>query len=263
MQQGESLIKQEFHIKHPYLFVGILELVVIAVAISVGTVVKKLGFPIYTLYGGMLLILTTITALILKKMSWWKTIGFRELHKKDLYLLIIPAVPMVGNLFGSYRLLELGFYIYYLLLTIMSGFLEEGLYRGVMLRVLLQKGTWRAVIITSLIFSLSHIMNAFAGWVWQHVILQLIYSFAIGFGWAAFALRTGTIWPLMTIHFLNNFFSFIKTENLIKTLQTSKPTIEGTVYSVVLSIVFIIYGIIVTRSYMRIEKQKQNNQNDQ
>ncbi len=257
------MIRQEFHIRHPYLFVGILELVIIVVAISVGTIVKKLGFPIYALYGGMLLILSTITALILKKMKWWKAIGFKRLDKKSLYLLIIPVIPMIGNLFGSYRSLELGFYIYYLFLTIMSGFVEEGLYRGVMLRVLLQKGAWRAVSITSLIFSLSHIMNALAGWDWQHVVLQLIYSFAIGFGWAAFALKTGTIWPLMIIHFLNNLFSFIKTENLIKTLQTSKPTMEGIVYSVVLSIVFIIYGIIVTRSYMRIEKQQQKKQEDQ
>jgi membrane protease YdiL (CAAX protease family) len=233
-----------------------LELVIIVVAISVGAIVKKLGFPIYALYGGMLLILSTITAIILKKMKWWKVIGFRRLDKKSLYLLIIPVIPMIGNLFGSYRSLELGFYIYYLLLTIMSGFVEEGLYRGVMLRVLLQTGAWRAVIITSLIFSLSHIMNALAGWDWQHVVLQLIYSFAIGFGWAAFALKTGTIWPLMIIHFLNNFFSFIKTENLIKTLQTSKPTMEGIVYSMVISIVFIIYGIVVTRSYIRIEKQQ-------
>lgn len=242
--------EQKFHERHPYLFVAFLGMIVIIVALSVGTIVKKLGLPDYTLYGGTMMILATITVLILQKIKWWKTIGFRRFDKKYITLLIIPAIPMIGNLFGSYKSLELEFYIYYLLLTVMVGFVEEGIYRGLMLRTLLQRGVWKAVIITSLIFSLSHIMNALAGWDWQHVALQLCYAFAIGFGWAAFALRTGTIWPLMLIHFLTDFFSFIKTEDLIKSLQQSKPGLEEIIYSLTLSIVFIIYGIILTRSYI-------------
>jgi len=248
--------ENSFHMRHPYLFVTILELVIIAVAIIVGTMTKRLGLPDYTLYGGTMLILSVITALTLQKMKWWETIGFRSFNDKYFLLLIVPAIPMIGNLFGSYRSLEVGFYFYYLLLTIMSGFVEEGMYRGLMLRVLLKKGVWKSVIITSLIFSLSHLMNALAGWNWQHVALQLCYAFAIGFGWAAFALRTGTVWPLMLIHFLNNFFSFIKSEDLIKSLQSSKPSLGGIIYTIVLSIIFIIYGIIVTRSYILAEKQK-------
>lgn len=248
--------EKSFHMRHPYLFVTILELVIIAVAIAVGTMTKKLALPDYTLYGGTMLILTAITALTLKRMKWWKTIGFNSFDNRYILLLIVSAIPMIGNLLGSYKSLELKFYFYYLLLTIMSGFVEEGMYRGLMLRALLKKGVWKAVIITSLLFSLSHLMNALAGWNWQHVALQLCYSFAIGFGWAAFAIRTGTIWPLMLIHFLNNFFSFIKTENLIKSLQSSTPSLEGIIYTIVLSIIFIIYGIVVTRSYLLNEKQK-------
>lgn len=251
--------EEKFHGRHTYLFVIILELVILATAIVVGIITRKLGLPDYILYGGMMLILVTITVLTLQKMKWWKTIGFIRFNKKYSYLLIIPAIPMIGNLLGSYQMIGVELYAYYFILTIMAGFVEEGIYRGLMLRALIQKGIWKAVIITSLLFSLTHIMNALAGWNWQFVLLQLCYAFAIGFGYAAFALRTGTIWLLMILHWLCDFFSFIKSEDLIKSLQTNQPSLEGMIYDIILSIVFIIYGIVVTRSYIRNEKLNRDN----
>lgn len=246
--------KQKIHQRNPYLFVVVLEVIVIFVLLVVGTITIKLKLPEYFLYGIVMVILTIITAVILWKYDWWRTIGFRRLNKKYIPLLIIPLIPMIGNLFGNYSSLHVGFYFYYLLLCAMSGFVEEGMYRGIMLRVLLKKGVWQAMIISTLLFSLSHFMNALAGWNWGHVILQLCYSFAIGFGWAAFALRTGTVWPLMLIHFLNNFFSFIKTENLIKSMQSSEPDLQGIIYSIILSVIFMIYGVIVTRAFIKEKK---------
>lgn len=247
---------QKFNERHPYLFVIILEIIILAVAAIVGTITKKMGLPDYMLYGGTMLVLAAITALILWKMKWWETIGFRRLNKKHIYLLVIPALPMIGNMLGSYKQIEIGFYIYYLLLNLLVGFVEEGIYRGLMLRVLLKKGVWKAVIITSMLFSLSHIMNALAGWNWLHVLLQLGYAFAFGFGWAAFALRTGAIWPLMLVHFLGNFFSFIKAEDLIKSLQSSEPGLSGIIYGIILIVVFIIYGVVVIRGYIKEERIK-------
>jgi membrane protease YdiL (CAAX protease family) len=246
--------KQKFPEKHPYLFVIILEIVVILVSIIVGTIIFKLKLPEYLMYGGIMVILAIITSLTLWKLNWWKNIGFRGLKKKYIPLIIIPIIPLIGNLFGSYNSLQIGFYIYYFFLNVLVGFSEEGIYRGLMLQALLKKGVWKAVIISSLLFSLTHLMNALVGWNWGHVLLQLCYSFAFGFGWSAFALRTGTIWPLMLIHFLNNFFSFIKAENIIKSLQSSQPDLTGILYSVILSIIFIIYGVVVIKSYIKEKK---------
>lgn len=141
----------------------------------------------------------------------------------------------------------------------MVGFVEESMYRGLMLQALLKKGVWKAVIISSLLFSLSHFMNALTGWNLYHVLLQLTYSFALGFGWSAFALRTRTIWPLMLIHFLIDFISFIKSENIIKYLQSSQPDMNDIIYSIILSTVFIIYGIVVTKSYIKERKHIDEN----
>ena len=254
--------KQKFHEKHPYLFVIILELIIIVVALIAGTITFMLKLPEYTLYGITMVILAIITSLILWKMDWWKTIGFQRFKKKHLLLLIIPVIPLIGNLFGTFNSIGLGFYIYYFFMCLFVGFVEEGIYRGIMLQTLLKKGVWKAVIISSLLFSLSHIMNALAGWNWSHVLLQLTYSFAIGFGWSAFALRTRTIWPLMIIHFLIDFFSFIKAENIIKSLQSSQSDIKGIVYSLILSVIFIVYGIVVTKLFIKEKRNKACNKQD-
>ena len=242
-----------FHKTHPYTFVFVLQFTIFIVAILSGVVTKRFGLPIYMLYGIMMATLSLITAIILWKMNGWKDVGFRKLHKKHLYLLIVPALPLLGNTIGHYKAIDVELYVYYLFLNIMVGFVEEGMYRGLMLRALLQKGIWLAAFVPSTLFSLSHSMNLLAGWPWQYVMLQLIYSFAIGFGWAAFAIRTKTIWPLMLIHGFGNYLSFIKSEDLIKTLQSSEPGLEGMISTAFFTIVFMIYGIVVLRSHMKKE----------
>jgi membrane protease YdiL (CAAX protease family) len=248
---GRLMDTQKFHERNPYLFVLILEISIIAVLFIVGGIALKLELPEYYMYGSVLAILAIITAIILLKLDWWRTIGFQRLSKKYMLLLIIPVIPLIGNLFGRYNSIQFGFYIYYFLLSVLVGFAEEGIYRGIILQVLLKRGVWKALVISSVLFSLSHIMNALAGWNLGHVLLQLTYSFALGFGWSAFALRTGTIWPLMIIHCLIDFFSFIKAENIFKSLQSSQPDLKAIIYSIGLSAIFIIYGIVVTKSMIK------------
>ena len=251
---------QKFHERNPYLYVLILEISIIAVLFIVGGIVLKLELPDYYMYGIVLALLAIITAIILWKLDWWRVIGFQRLSKKYTLLLIIPVIPLIGNLIGRYNTIQFGFYIYYFFLSVMVGFAEEGIYRGIILRVLLKRGIWKALILSSVLFSLSHIMNALAGWNLGHVLLQLTYSFALGFGWSAFALRTGTIWPLMIIHCLIDFSSFIKAENIFKSLQSSQPDLMEIIYSVGLSAVFIIYGIVVTKSMIKADQVPQGAQ---
>jgi hypothetical protein len=103
---------QKFHKRYPYLFVIILEVIIIAVALIAGTITFMMKLPEYTLYGITMVILAIITALILWKMNWWRTIGFQRLNKKYILLLIIPVIPLFGNLFGPYNSIQFGFYIY-------------------------------------------------------------------------------------------------------------------------------------------------------
>ena len=113
---GRQMDIQKFHERNPYLFVLILEISIIAVLFIVGGIALKLELPEYYMYGIVLTILALITAIIPWKLDWWRIIGFQRLSKKYMLLLIIPVIPLIGNLFGRYNSIQFGFYIYYFLL---------------------------------------------------------------------------------------------------------------------------------------------------
>ena len=239
-----------FHQRHPYLFVLILEATVVGAFVIAGALVKRLEMSHQALYGIGFVILTAISLMLLTRMRCWKEVGFRPLGK--YHLLWLPALPMIVNVFeglsGEGTVLPGAMLLGLLGLTALNGFVEEVFYRGLMLRALVAKGIWRAVIITSLVFAITHSLNVLAGWSLEKVLWQLSYSFAFGFGWAAFALRTGTIWPLILIHFLNNFFALYRPGSIV---QTGSVSALGRGIIAFYTVAFIAYGVIVTRSHIK------------
>lgn len=73
---------------------------------------------------------------------------------------------------------------------------EELLMRGTVLPGLATRGVWFGVFISALLFSLMH-GNP----------VQTIYQFCIGAVLAALFLLSGSIWPSVIVHFLNNFIT--------------------------------------------------------
>jgi membrane protease YdiL (CAAX protease family) len=239
-----------FHQRHPYLFVGALEATLVGAFIVAGALIKRLGLPQGALYWIGFVILTVISLVLLTRMRWWKEIGFRPLG--EYRLLWLPILPLIVTLFefssGGGELVRGTVVLFMLVLTALNGFVEEVFYRGLMLRALAPKGIWRALVVTSLIFAFTHSMNVLAGWSTERVLWQLCYSFALGFGWAAFALRTGTIWPLILIHFLHNFFSLSRSGSVIQTGDLSTVS-RGIMLFYTMA--FIAYGVVVTRSHIK------------
>jgi membrane protease YdiL (CAAX protease family) len=235
-----------FHQRHPYLFVGVLEATIVGVFVVAGALTRRLGLPPEALYGIGFAVLTVVSLVLLARMRWWKEVGFRPL--RGYRLLWLPALPLIGTLFqffsGGGELVRGTVLLSILVLTALNGFAEEVFYRGLMLRALVPKGRWRALVITSLIFAFTHSLNMLTGWSTERVLWQLSYSFAFGFGWAAFALHTGTIWPLILIHFLNNFFSLAGSGSVIQTGEVSTVS-QGIM--LFYTVAFIVYGVVVTR----------------
>jgi len=242
--------RMRFYRRHPYLFVAFLEATFAGTFIVAGALTKRLGLPLDALYWIGFVILTVIGLVLLTRMRWWKEVGFRPL--RECHLLWLPALPLIGTLYqffsGGGELARGTVVLFMLVLTALNGFAEEVFYRGLMLRALVEKGVWRALLITSLIFAFTHSMNVLTGWSPERVLWQLCYSFAIGFGWAAFALRTGTIWPLILIHFLNNFFSLSGSGSVI---QTGELSTGSRCIMLFYTVAFILYGVLVTRSHVK------------
>ena len=91
------------------------------------------------------------------------------------------------------------------------GVFEEMAYRGCVFMLILRsnKGStaqiFRAVVVSSALFGLVHIVNLFAGGGPVATLLQVGYSFLIGAMCCFVLMRTGSIWHCALIHAVYNF----------------------------------------------------------
>lgn len=235
---------------HPYGFVAILEAVVVLVYLLVGTIAYFLRLSNMVLYGLANLVLTLIVIALLTRLGWWKTVGFKPLHRRgDLFYFLILLVPMVLNFIPGVQIESIVYVTGVLVITLMVGFAEETIFRGLMLQALKPLGHWRAAIITALLFGLTHAMNAMTGKSALDSMMQIGYAAAIGFAYAALALKKDGLWLLILAHFLTDFVFFIQKPGF------SLPPFWQSFLVISLTVVFTVYGIFVmqqrSRSHVR------------
>lgn len=181
----------------------------------------------------------------------WRATGFltpptwRRLAPA-LPLLLLPAIPAV---FGPGVASQPGWEVAVIAFGVATvAFGEEAVFRGVVLRVLLSRGLRTAVFGSAALFGLMHIMNAFLGSDPITATAQVIMTFGIGIGFAAVALATGTIWPLLVIHFFMNFTNSIQgaTPGEVTTAATADLLLNGGI-NVALGAIAAAYGCWLLR----------------
>ena len=90
------------------------------------------------------------------------------------------------------------------------GVREECLYRATIQNIVAKKhansvkGIWITVIVSSIIFGLTHATNLFFGMDPRAVLAQVISSAALGLLFGAVYLRSGSLWALILIHTLTD-----------------------------------------------------------
>jgi membrane protease YdiL (CAAX protease family) len=94
-----------------------------------------------------------------------------------------------------------------------AGALEELVFRGLILSLLLggdpdenPSNTWRAIMISALLFSVPHALNLFVGHAEARVFAQLVWSFLLGIVFACLRLSGRSIWPVAVLHGVMNAF---------------------------------------------------------
>jgi membrane protease YdiL (CAAX protease family) len=147
-------------------------------------------------------------AVVLTRLHWWRRVGFtpvREWRAPHLVtpLLLMLALPIVG-LTGRGLMATTG-----LILSLQVGFMlidifmEEVTYRGVILEALAGYGSGPRVMISAVLFGLSHLDNLFLpGADELGVAYQVFEAALVGILLAAVRLRMNTIWPVMAAHAL-------------------------------------------------------------
>jgi membrane protease YdiL (CAAX protease family) len=126
-------------------------------------------------------------------------------------------------------------------LALMVGFVEESVFRGLMLTALRERGVWRAIIVTSVLFGLTHLANVLAGATVLETISQVAYTIAFGVAFAALVLSTGIIWPLVLAHAAIDAAYFLQVPGFAFSTTWTLIINLGVV------VVFTGYGIVVMR----------------
>ncbi len=213
--RGYILDSSTFAERHPWLF-SILVVLLIFIVNGVGVAfAMRLGFPPTTYAAYSELALVVFFVLIVSGMRWWGRIGFHQVRSPQAIALYLPAfIPVLGNLIFGVRVRAVPAVLAYLLLASAVGFVEETAFRGLILRAFRPRGRWTAVLVSAGFFGFAHGINILAGSNDLYVLVQIGYALAIGFGFAAMALRGGVIWPLMVAHALTDFAAFINSNQI-------------------------------------------------
>lgn len=176
--------------------------------------------------GEMMLILVSVAAhailaiILLAWLNWWTQVGFNGPSKwHSLYLLWVVPIPVLLNLSSGIHASSQATIALYAVITILTGFNEEAIFRGIMLESLLPFGPIEASAISALLFGTAHLSNLVAGFNPSLVLFQVVSAIPLGFLFAALRLRTNTIWPLIVTHAAIDFAAFLAAGQMV----TSRP----------------------------------------
>jgi len=115
---------------------------------------------------------------------------------------------------------------------------EEFLFRGIMLRGVENCKTWLVCLIGGLLFSVYHMNPA-----------QTPYQFAVGFLFTMIALKSGSVFPTMVMHFLNNLIIVLCYYFAPHAFDfTGAPKIILTVIGLLLTAAAIIYSFVFDKN---------------
>lgn len=133
--------------------------------------------------------------------------------------------------------------------TLMVGWSEEVMFRGIWLRGLFRSfGTWVAIIGSSVIFGAMHVLNVFLTGDLRGAVIQAVAAFLSGVFLAAVRLRTGSLWTGIVLHGLWDAGTFMVAAG--GTAAEDVPaaaTALGDYGSVVMSLPLLLLGLFFLR----------------
>lgn len=211
MKKGEFM--KEKATDHPILFsvmLGVVLTVLVSIASAIAQILKfnTLAFT-FMQTGAFFVMGILLTIYMTSKGKSLKMFGFQKIEvaetKKVLYyipLLIIAFVqPVLGGINSKLSLIEV---LTITIFTIIVGYTEESLFRGILREKLKYKGTTFYIIFSSIFFGVLHMANAFSGNDLFSTVLQVINAFLVGLILAQLFTVVDNIIPLILFHFIYN-----------------------------------------------------------
>ena len=132
---------------------------------------------------------------------------------KQLYFFIpLIVVALTSFSFGIDANNGAGVIFANLFLTLGIGFCEELYFRGIICNLWMEKGGRTAVVISSILFAVCHLMNIVGGAGMIETMLQICFAFVYGIAFALIFVTCRSIWPCIILHTFHDFCSFISAD---------------------------------------------------
>jgi membrane protease YdiL (CAAX protease family) len=129
----------------------------------------------------------------------WRRVGF--VRPNHLAIALFPAATVAVGYFGGWRDQPWTTTALAVVLVCLVALGEETAFRGVLLTLLRERhGVAAAVVISSALFGLTHLVNLALGAPLPGVLLQVLFAGLGSAGFAALRLRTGSLWPPIVLH---------------------------------------------------------------
>lgn len=233
--------------KRPLIFSMLVMLVLEAFVLAGFFFSKVSGVPLISLDLLLLMLNAVLAIVILSVLRWWKDAGFNAPSQwKNLSLLIVPLVLLIGpTLFFQPQIPPPDKIIILIIVTLLIGFQEEAIFRGVLLRALRPQGVMKAVLISAALFGIIHINSLLVGRDPIFVLSQVIASFFGAIGLGALRIRMNSIVPLVLLHAFNDFVQFSATGGM----EAGEVALYIPILKVVISGLMAVYGFYLLRGY--------------
>ena len=175
------------------------------------------GIPSALIRGAVIwgLVIITLAYSIIRYKGISK-LGFRGMEKgavkRVLYfapLLLIALSPLAA---GVDLKDGAAFLFANLFLTLGIGMAEEIFFRGIICGLWLERGVGKAMIISAVLFALSHFLNIAGGAELGETVLQICFALVYGMVFALIFTESGSILPCVLLHALHDFCSFVSGE---------------------------------------------------
>ncbi len=142
----------------------------------------------------------------------WRHYFFIGINKENIIvyspLLIVLCIILIGTKGLNFASIS-DLLLMFLMQMFIVAFIEETIFRGILLRMLLPKGTFVAVWISSILFGITHALQLIGGQSIEDTIIQIIYALLVGLVLSLLIIDGQSIILTILFHGLNNFFNFM------------------------------------------------------
>ena len=192
--------------------------------------------------------------LLIMVMLWrrWTDLCFRAPEPGTLKLLLFPGilVLLVLALAAMSGLPPVGVIILVGVNTLLVGFSEETMFRGILYRAL--RGpldVWPAILVTTAAFGSVHILNGFTTGDFASAITQATTAACTGLLLIAILLRTGSLWAAIIFHALWDWATFLvvlaaKNANQPSAVDAASAAPQGTLIQTIAPFAMILPGTL-------------------